>query len=196
MSSHFSEHPQNPRKHPALKEMILEAANRHLTDENLALIQQHYPDLAPRLEAAKEIRESDMAVIKSVVTEVFAQYPYEKFHDLANPKCLRDVRYVVSYATVSMVCNDPAWLDDKLLIWLKTILQAFDFPDRDKKAASFSLPDPELDKILTTLPVKTKSIYHCYYRLRREMESHVTPQTFALINPFLDQALTCLTEKY
>lgn len=186
----------NARKNPVLRELFKGAEARHFNEEELASIQREHPELELELETARAVRECDVAIIGRVVKEVYSQYPYDQHHDHANPKCIRDVRYVIAYACHAMIARDPKWLEDKLLIWLKTILQAFDFPDRVKSSAGVLFADKAMEETLRNLPAKTKSIFHCYYRLKQEMGKALPPQQFKLIAPYLDQAIRILPEKY
>lgn len=184
------------RNHPKLSVLFKQAESRHFKDEEFDTILAEVGEVADRVEACKEIRQKDVAIISKVVKEVFSQYDYEKFHDFASAKCPRDVRYVVTYACAAMLAGDMQWLEDKLLIWLKTILQAFEFPARKPGAGKTLFADEKLEKALESLPQKTMSIYHCYYRLRQEMEKELTESSFRLIEPYLTRALVVLTEEY
>ncbi len=186
----------SPRQHPALREMFRASESRHFDDEELAAIERQCPERALALAAAREIREKDVAVIGRVVKEIFSQYPYEGKHEFHNPKCIRDVRYVVAYACHAMIADDPKWLDDKLLIWLKTILQAFGFPDRQKSAATALFADRTMEMKVAGLPIKAKSIYQTYYRLKQEMGKELAPEHYALIAPYLEQAVQILPATY
>jgi hypothetical protein len=176
--------------------MFRSSESRHFNDEELAAIESEHPELKPEIAAARAVREVDVAAIGRVVKEVFSQYPYDQHHDHANPKCIRDVRYVVAYSCHAMIARDPRWLEDKLLIWLKTILQAFDFPDRMKSSAGVLFADKVMEEKLKTLPPKTKSIFHTYYRLRQEICKAVGPEHAALFSPYLEQAVLILPDKY
>lgn len=186
----------NARKNPKLSELFKKAESRHFTDEELAAIGSEHPELSAELAAAAAVREVDVACIGRVVKEVFSQYPYDQHHDHANPKCIRDVRYVVAYGCHAMIARDPKWLEDKLLIWLKTILQAFDFPDRTKSTAGVLFADKGMEEALKALPPKAKSIHHCYYRLKQEIGKAIPAEHFKLMAPFLEQAVRILPEKY
>lgn len=181
---------------PSVNEMFSQCAGRFFSDGELDLILAERPDLRPEAEASVAIREISTSVVKRVVGEVFSQYAYEKMHEFATAKCPRDVNYVVAYATHAMIAQDPNWLDSKLLIWLKTILQAFDFPERTKSAAGALFADKELEDALARLPKKSKSIFHTYYRLKQEMQRELSGAHFKLIEPYLQLTLDSLTEAY
>lgn len=184
------------RLHPRLGTIFKDGESRHFKDEELDTILQELPHHSDRAAACREIRGKDVAVINRVVKEVFSQYEYDKAHDFSSAKCPRDVRYVVTYSCAAMLSDDTKWLEDKLLIWLKTILQAFEFPARKPGSGGALFSDSILEDNLKKLPQKTQSIYHCYYRLRQEMKKDLSPSTYELIEPYLTLSLQVLTEEY
>lgn len=186
----------NCRKHPELASVFQLREGRHLSDEDLDLVLRFYPQLSLEVETARAIRECASGVVKRVVQEIFAQYPYEQMHENALAKCPRDIGYVVAYAVQAMLSADPEWFDNKVLVWLKTILQSFDFPERTKSSAQALFSDPELEEHLRRLPKRSRSTFHTYYRLKQEMEQELYPEQADCIAPFLQQALDTLTEAY
>ncbi|MBL8149585.1 MAG: hypothetical protein JNN15_06620 [Blastocatellia bacterium] len=196
MSSSVATDSLSPRRHPKLAELFKQAEGRHFTDEELDIIEREFPQLTVHVSAAREIRTKDVGIISRVVKEVYSQYPYEKHHEFALAKCPRDIRYVVCYAVQAMIASDPAWFDNKVLIWLKTILQAFEFPERVKSSVGALFSDPVLEEKLKQLPKKSKSVFHTYYRLKQEMGKDLKSEHFKLIAPYLEQSINTLTEKY
>ncbi len=184
------------RVHPRLSGLFKDAESRHFKDEELETILMERPDLKPLAETSQIIRGKDVAIISRVVKEVFSQYEYDKNHDFASAKCPRDVRYVVTYACSAMMAEDLKWFDDKLLTWLKTILQAFEFPARKQGTGNTLFNDQILEDKLKALPQKTQSIYHCYYRLRQEMQKEIGDVHYSRIEPYLTASLNVLTEEY
>lgn len=94
-----------------------------------------------------------------------------------------------------MVARDPKWYHDKLLLWLKTILQAFEFPERKSVSSGTIFSDDVLESKLEQLTTKNKSIYHCYYRLDQEFEKELGPELAPHFCPYIQQALNILTEE-
>jgi hypothetical protein len=121
-------------------------------------------------------------------------YPFIEKHELAQGKCYRDVHYVSAYSTMAMLMNDPEWFRDKLLIWLKTILQAFHFPARDQKAEaskSQRIVSLEADK----LPQPRSSIFETYSRLKQNYKERLSPESYALIEPMLQLSCDILSSE-
>ncbi len=188
--------PQAPRRHPELVEIFHRCEGKYLSDDELDLLLKLYPDRQTEVETARSVRGLATSVVKRVVSEIFAQYAYEQNHELAMAKCPRDVGYVLAYAVTAMLLRDPAWFDNKVLIWLKSILQSFDFPERNRGAGAALFADDELERQLAELPKKSRSIFHTYYRLKQEMERELELDQADCLAPFLQQTIDTLTEAY
>ncbi len=182
------------RQHPRLKMIFKAAESRQLTPQELEEYQRVVPEHTDRAEAAREIAKTEQAVVQKTVEDIFAIYPFEGNHPGASPKCLRDVRYVSAYATLAMLMEDPKWLEDKLLLWLRTILLAFEFPDRaqGKKVLFGGGGDHGGDGRGNELSPPQRSIYDTYVRLRENYREVLTPNTYQLMEPYLQQAVDIL----
>jgi len=181
------------RNHPQLRAIFKAAESRHLTDQELEEYLHVVPDHADRAQAAKEVREIEEEVVNTVVEDIFAVYPFPKHHRTAPVKAPRDIRYVSAYMTEAMLMNDPQWLNNKLLIWLKTILQSFEFPDREGAAkkvlfAGASGNTGGLEK----LKPGQRSIYATYHKLKQYYQERLSPASYALMEPYLQQAIDVL----
>lgn len=179
------------RTQPEISALFKAAESRHLTDDEL----QHYLKLAPgqetRVLAAQEIVAAEARVVQEVIQEIFQLYPYPQNHFAAYEKATRDITYVSIYATHAMLLEDPDWFRDKLLIWLRTILQAFEFPVRNGDPAS--VPYPDITHHADTLPGPVSSIYNTYARLQRKYEEALSPAAFAVMREALQQPVDLLT---
>jgi hypothetical protein len=182
------------RKHPTLAAMFKAAENRHLTAQEFAEYVRVLPAESDRAKAAKEISDCEQAVVERVITEVFAVYPFVANHAFANAKCIRDVRSVSAYATLSMLMNDPHWFRDKLLLWLRTILQSLHFPDRESTAKKTLFGTAGAKSADTSnMPPNIRSIHETYNKLRSIYKERLTENSFALIEPYLTQAVDTLS---
>jgi hypothetical protein len=182
------------RKHAALAAIFKAAENRHLSDSEMAEYQRALPSESRRLAAAREIAKNEQAVVERVVTEIFAAYPFEENHAYAHSKCMRDIRSVSAYATLSMLMNDPHWFRDKLLLWLRTILQALYFPDRET-AVKKTMFGAASGGDIAQLAVNQRSIFETYSKLRSVYKERLTAESFGLIETYLDQAVNTLAAK-
>lgn len=181
------------RLHPDLADLFKRAESRHLTDDELDAYLSIVPEHAARVEAAKALRNNDAAAVRKTITELYQIYPYEKHHQLAMPKCIRDVRYVSAYAAHSMLMGDADWFRDKLLIWLKTILQSFDYPDIPAGSTRRLNPEPEALSVIQRLKPHQRSIFECYYRLKTELRRSLPPAAYSELEPYLQLPVEVLS---
>ena len=181
------------RNHPQLKKMFIDVESRHLDNSELKLYCTTVPEHAYRAKAAHEIKNIQNQIVDTTIKEIFNMYPFMQNHELAQGKCYRDVNYVCAYVTQAMLMNDPEWLRDKLLLWLKTMLQAFCFPERNKDI------DPNTHRLVTIdadkLPSVRSSIYETYARLNRNFQQKLSPETYKLVEPLLQMSCDILASE-
>lgn len=182
------------RKHPLLKELFQRAEGRHWNDEELGLYARSAPTCAQRAQVARAIAGCESAVVEKTVSEIFAIYAFTTHHEMAEIKAPRDITQVSIYATTAMLMNDHDWFRDRVLLWLRSMLQAFLFPKREavnqrtlfggRTAAS----NPAIG-----MPQRKQAIFETYRVLKRNYEQALDPQHFALFEPFLQQVIDTLS---
>jgi hypothetical protein len=182
---------QSLRKHPQLHSLFKEAESRFLNEEELEFYLAEYPEGSAPAKASGEIKAIANQITKKVITRIYEIYPFESNHELAMPKCTRDVRYVIAYATLAMLMQDIDWFRDKLLIWMKTIIQSFGYPDIAKGEKPY-FEDTEVVEHLGTLKSHHKSIYETYYAIREDMRSNLSEEAYNEIEPYITVALDVL----
>jgi Phycobilisome protein len=182
------------RTQPDLADLFKRAESRHLTDDELDAYLALVPEHSARAAAAKSLRETDAAAVRKTITELYQIYPYEQHHQLAMPKCIRDVRYVSAYASHAMLLGDADWFRDKLLLWMKTILQSFEYPDIPAGSTRRLNPEPEARAALEKLKPHQRSIYECYYRLKTELRRALPPAAYTELEPYLQLPVDVLSQ--
>jgi len=186
--------PFSIRTHPETSTLFKNAESRHFSDLEIASFLQVFPDLQARTDASREIREADKILIPDLVNDIFELYPYEEFHEYGKGKCVRDVKYNLAYATHAMVADDAAWFEAKLLLWEKTILQSFQFPDLRPANARPAI-DPQLERALSKIKPGVRSIYHTYTLLEARVCELISDNAASLIRPFLQLTTRVLSEE-
>lgn len=181
------------RLHPELTDLFARAESRHLTDDEFELFLAVAGEHAERVTAAQEVKAHDAQIVRNIITDLYAIYPYAQNHNLAMPKCIRDVRYVTAYATLAMLMGDPQWFADKLLIWMKTILQSFEYPDIPAGTSRRLNPEPEVRTMLTNLKPNQRSIFECYYRLKSDLKKTLSPAAFNEMETYLQLPIDILS---
>ena len=180
------------RHNERARDLFKRAESRHLDREELKEYARLAPQYRGRAKAAWEVSRVDEKTVRQTVHEIFALYPFEKYHDLSPEKCVRDVQYVCVYATHAMLQNDARWLDDKFLIWFKTIAQSFEFPAYEPQPGAAN-PFPDITTHAQSLPQRQQAIYDTYTRLQRHFQAGLTAETWQHFEPYLQQCVGTLS---
>lgn len=134
---------------------------RYLTIEEARALVAAEPYMAARVAASRAAEAAEKAVVQATVEAVLKKYDFKSGRGgYGESKCYRDVTLVYRNVVFAMLCDDPEMLQNKLLFWLRTILQALSFPGG------------------------TDSIKMCYATLRKEAFKRIPPESAALIDPF------------
>ena len=169
-----------------LQAVFREAEARHLTEEELKLYQSLVPDASDRADAAKAAYAVELQVVEDTIESIFEAYPYSKFHALHSEKCPRDVTNVSTYAIQAMLMDDNDWFRDKLLLWLKTILQAFRFPPRSYPKETVLFGNDQETGVINSLPPGRQSLYETYLLLDRNYQQVLHENHYELLRPHLE----------
>lgn len=150
--------------HPLLAEIARTEPGRWLTPEELDGLRADDPFMAPRVDAAAEARRVESTVLEATVETILKKYDFEARHDYGKDKCYRDVGAVYRYAVFAMLMNDRGLLENKLLYWMRSIIQSFQFPSGNE------------------------SIRMTYRLLRQSANRSLAPEHARLLDPFLAAA--------
>jgi Phycobilisome protein len=183
---------QSLRLHPELKNLFAAAEGRFLSDDELGEFQRVIPTAKQRAEAARQMRAHEQDVVERVVEEIFRDYPFEKNHALARVKAIRDIRTVAAYAQLAMLMDDPRWFRDKLLLWLRTILQALGFPDREGPARKVAFASND-DQSLKQYKPDQRAVHATYAKLKQRFTEVLDSGNAQLVAPYLQQATDTLS---
>lgn len=181
------------RKHPSLADLFVRAEGRHLTADELATFRRIVPEYSLRADAAQEIAAVEKAVVDKTTAELMSLYAFSPQFPMAQAKTQRDVSIVSAYLTLAMLINDPEWLRDKLLLWLKTILQSFNFPRRESAQKKTLFGAKATGNPVEAMPQHKQAIFEAYTLLRRNYQAQLQPAHFALIDPYIQQTIETLS---
>jgi len=182
------------RGHAQLQELFRRSEGRHWSEEELGTYSRSVPEFAKRAEAARAIAKHEATVVEKTVTEIFSVYAFMKHHPLAEVKAPRDITQVSVYTTSAMLMNDSDWLRDRLLLWLKTILQAFAFPKRESggQKTLFGNRTPTTNPA-ENMAQRRQAIFETYIALKRNYQQALDSAHFSLIEPYLQQVIDTLS---
>lgn len=185
---------QSLRRHALLQELFRRSEGRHWSEEELSTYARSVPEFAQRAAAARAIARHEATVVEKTVTEIFAVYAFMKHHPMAEVKAPRDISQVSVYATSAMLMNDSDWLRDRLLLWLKTILQAFIFPKRESSGQKTLFGSRTAsNNPADNMAQRRQAIFETYLTLKRNYQQALDPAQFSLIEPYLQQVVDTLS---
>ncbi len=185
------------RRNSAIQDLFKRCEGRHLNSEEYSSYLRQVSNGVAYVDAAREVEQHEQRVVEKTVREIFAIYAFEEHHEAAAAKAPRDITTVSVYATAAMLIRDHDWFRDKLLLWLRTILQSFMFPKREveKSTAIFgsrrSIDTPAAGAI-GNVPQKRQAILETYIVLKRNYQQALSQDSFALFEPYLQQAIDTL----
>lgn len=141
-----------------------ESPGRYLTMEEKDAVLRGSPYMAPRLAAASDAEARHDEVVERTVKAVLKKFDFKRAYEYGEDKCIRDVGAVYRWAVFCMLCGDRRMFEDKLLLWMRTVIQSFGFPGGNE------------------------SIRMSYARLRTEAGKALRRETMELLEPYLAAA--------
>ncbi|HLW65705.1 MAG TPA: hypothetical protein VKS79_10325 [Gemmataceae bacterium] len=152
-----------------LQSLVRGAEGRYFhADERRALLTQA-ASLPARFQAADQVQEHEDVIVQAVIEAMQQRYPESSaIKGPALAKTQNDVQLVLRFNVQAMILDHMRWLDEKVLFWLRTVLAAGNF-------------SPKFSR-------------DCFTLLRDQVAKHTSPQTAALLQPYLDRNIEVLSE--
>lgn len=144
-----------------LAEISKTEPGRYLSADELRRLESEEPYLAPRIRAARNAQAAEPEILRAVLEPLYKRYDFDTGRTYGREKGYRDVGIVYQYCVFAMLKDDMRFLENKLLFWLRTILQSLNFPGGN-------------DCIRDT-----------YVMLRKETHRRLPKEDAALLDPFL-----------
>lgn len=194
-SAQSSRTAESLRLNPAIRDLFKRCEGRHLNNDEYSSYLRQVPTGKAAVAAARVIELNEQRVVEKTVKDIFAIYAFEKHHEGAAAKAPRDITTVSVYATAAMLLNDKDWFRDKLLLWLRTILQSFMFPEREatnKKVLIGAKPNSSINSF-ESIPQKRQAVQETYIVLKRNYQQALPAESFTAFEPFLQQAVDILS---
>src|SRR4051794_34955286 len=108
-----------------LQKLARGADGRYFSADERAEFLGYAETLPRRFEAADAVAAQEEAILKAAVGELQNRYPnFAKYHDQGWAKCYRDLQLVLRHDVQALVLNDAQALEDRALLWLRTMLAA------------------------------------------------------------------------
>lgn len=111
-----------------LQSIFSDAEGRYLQNEEIRALAAYTSTLKERVETMQLLEKKEAAIVKETLDIVFEKHPdLTSRYFRTRENCTRDVTLVLRFCAMAMVRDDVDYLKEKLLYWLRTILQAFEF---------------------------------------------------------------------
>lgn len=113
-----------------IRGMLSDAEGRYLEPTEQSMLKEFAESLDTRLEVMRAIQAKEGSMIEAAVEEVLEHHAdavehHEDFED----KMRRDMTLVLRYCTMAMVREDESFLEEKLLHWFRTIIEAYEMTE-------------------------------------------------------------------
>jgi hypothetical protein len=110
-----------------LERLSVEADGRYATAEELDFLRSYFQTFKYRISAYQKIKNNESAIMNKIQENLEKMNPNIFMQGSVNLKSkwhLDTVR-VLRYSAMALLIDDPEYLQQRLLIWFSTILQAF-----------------------------------------------------------------------
>jgi hypothetical protein len=145
------------------------AEGRYFRPEERQALLTRATTLPNRFQAADEVQEREDAIVQAVMEAMQQRFPESSaLKGPAFAKTQNDIQLVLRFNVQAMVLDDMCWLDEKVLFWLRTILAAGSFT-------------PQFSR-------------DCFTQLRMQVEKNISPESMALLQPYLNRNIEVLSD--
>lgn len=125
---------------------------------------QSFAESVPRgMVYLKNLENQEMAIVSDTTAYIMQRFPKVKARIEGHEKTLRDLQLILRYCGQAALRQDPQFLEDQLLQWLRTMLVAYKFGQDVLKDS--------------------------YEKLIEDARTHLNPETYTWLEPYLKQVL-------
>lgn len=114
-----------------IETLLSEAENRYLNPEELGALNQYVGSLPERLETYRHLREHELDVMQQVADQLQAQFSQEKIEILE--RSLKNALLAMRTCAMSMLLNDPSFIEQRLSDWLNQMTKAYNTQAIDRE---------------------------------------------------------------
>jgi hypothetical protein len=99
---------------------------RYASDAELQFMTDYAASYSLRLTTYRKIQEAEAQIVQQVQERIQQIEPklVTSSKD-ANAKCQRDMMFVLRYAAIALLINDTSIYQERVLLWLQTIMRGF-----------------------------------------------------------------------
>lgn len=114
-----------------LERLSVEVDGRYATPEELAFLKFYFQTFKYRISAYQKIQKNESVIMNQIQEKLEKINPNIFLQGSVNlkSKWRSDTIRVLRYSAMALLIDDPEYLQQRLLIWFSTILQAFKVQD-------------------------------------------------------------------
>ncbi|MBE9028982.1 phycobilisome protein [filamentous cyanobacterium LEGE 11480] len=111
-----------------MQRLTTAAEGRYATDEELRFLPEYLRSYELRMQTYQQLQKSEITILKQVFSTVMQQAPelFSKAQPEQLKHCQQDTLQTLRYCAAAMLVNDADTLRERYLLWLQTIVRAFD----------------------------------------------------------------------
>ena len=110
-----------------IEDMLCDAEGRYLEATEQSLLTAYAESLDDRLRTMRALQQHESEIVNATMDALWQEFPDMKANHVdAKKKGVRDLTLVMRYASMAMVRDSIDFLEQKLLYWFRTIINAFD----------------------------------------------------------------------
>lgn len=149
-----------------IEAMLCDAEGRYLEATEQSLLIDYANSLEDRLRTMRALQQHEATIVEATMEALFKEFPEMKTNHVdAHKKGLRDLTLVLRYNSMAMVRDSMEFLEQKLLHWFRTIIEAFDM---------------------------SKPLVYAYDQLEAQTQHLLSEEDFEFIAPYLARTKTIL----
>lgn len=152
----------------ALKQIFEHTDNAYLSADDMQLLTAYSASLSDRMAALQDLQQHEAKIAKETTDRIVEVYPKIAARIEGYEKTERDLVLIIRYCGQAMLRDDRQFLNDQLLYWLKTMLQAFKFGEN--------------------------VLYDSYVWMKEASARHLTPASYSLLEPYMNLVLEIVAE--
>jgi hypothetical protein len=121
--------------YPQLKNLLHQAEDRYLEQQEIQHFQYHTASLAQRLEIYELVREQEVAIFQPVANQLLEVFSQQDGKVLE--QAVKNWLSVMRYCAMAMLLNNREFLQQRSLEWMTDIAQARQTQDIDRKISEW-----------------------------------------------------------
>ncbi len=113
-----------------LSQMMTGAEGRYLNSEEMDNISEMVKTFHARFEVTQRLEAKEDQIVRAIVEKSLEHFPqFAEERPNVFEKCVRDETLVLRYAAMAYLNDDDEVFTEKVMYWMRTVVQAMNFTD-------------------------------------------------------------------